>query len=84
MFRSQEKLGADFKTKAVHDYSEKIKKVLSALPGKSRTAALWGKYHDLIALVKDFIRAERMHNFELHLSTTSKMLPYFAAAGRGQ
>ena len=80
----QEKLGADFKTKAVHDYSEKIKKVLSALPGKSRTAALWGKYHELVALVKDFIRAERMHNFELHLSTTSKMLPYYAAAGRGQ
>ena len=25
-----------------------------------------------------------MHNFEMHLSVISKMLPYFGAAGRGQ
>ena len=31
-----------------------------------------------------FIRAERLHDFDLHLAIVAKMLPIFAAAGRGQ
>ena len=30
------------------------------------------------------IRAERLHDFELHLAIVAKLLPIFAAAGRGQ
>jgi len=48
------------------------------------TAALWAIYHGFICLIKNFIRAERLHDFELHLAIVAKLLPIFAAAGRGQ
>ena len=32
----------------------------------------------------DFIRAERLHDFDLHLAIVAKMLPIFATAGRGK
>ena len=60
------------------------KKKFEILSSNSRTAALWATYHGLICLIKDFIRAERLHDFELHLAIVAKMLPIFAAAGRGQ
>ena len=36
------------------------------------------------ALIKDFIRAERLHDFDLHLAIVAKMLLIFAVAGLGQ
>ena len=61
-----------------------IKDKFKALTSNSRTAALWSTYHKIICLVKDFIRSERLHDFDLHLATVANMLPIFAAAGRGQ
>ena len=52
-----------------------------ALVQKSRTAKLWLQYMDHITLVKDFIRAERTSNWQLHLTTVRRMLNLFAAAG---
>jgi len=52
-----------------------------ALVQKSRTAKLWLQYMDHITLVKDFIRAERTGNWQLHLTTVHRMLNLFAAAG---
>ena len=34
--------------------------------------------------IKDFIRAEWLHDVDLHLAIVAKMLLIFAAAGRGQ
>ena len=47
----------------------------------SRTAALWLQYMDMIDILRKYIRAERTGNWELHLQTVSKMLPYLAASG---
>ena len=81
---SQEKLGINYKSRAVQDLSKVIKDKFKVLTSNSRTAALWSTYHKIISLVKDFIRSERLHDFDLHLATVANMLPIFAAAGRGQ
>ena len=47
----------------------------------SRTAQLWIQYIDYADIVKNFIYAERTSNWELHLSSLSKMLNLFAATG---
>lgn len=47
----------------------------------SRTARLWLQYFEQVSLVLQFIRAERTGNWNLHISTVIKMLPYFHAAG---
>ena len=81
---SNKKLGVNHKTRVVQELSERIKNKFEMLSSNSRTAALWTTYHGFICLIKDFIRAERLHDFELHLAIVAKMLPIFAAAGRGQ
>ena len=79
---SIEKLGTQDQSGAgvIRAYKKEVRDVSS----NSRTAALWTTYHGFICLIKDFIRAERLHDFELHLAIVAKMLPIFAAAGRGQ
>ena len=47
----------------------------------SRTAKLWLQYMDMIDILRKYIRAERTGNWELHLQTLSKMLPFLAASG---
>ena len=47
----------------------------------SRTACLWFQYMDMIDSLKQFIKAERTGNWELHLKVMKDMLPFFAAAG---
>ena len=37
-------------------------------------------YHKLVTTVKSFIRAERLHHWDLHVTTVSEMLPTFATA----
>lgn len=45
------------------------------------TAKLWILYFDMTTLMKQFIQAERSGDWELHLTTVKKMLPYFHASG---
>ena len=47
-----------------------------------RTAKLWIQYMDMLDILKQFIRAERIGDWKLHLHSISLMLPYFAACGR--
>ncbi len=46
-----------------------------------RTSKLWLQYLEMTELLRRFIKAERMGNWDLHLKTLSDMLPYFAASG---
>jgi hypothetical protein len=46
-----------------------------------RTARLWFQYMDMIAVLQQFIRAERIGDWTGHLRSLRKMLPYFAASG---
>ena len=45
------------------------------------TARLWLQYMDMVALLRQFIKAERTGNWALHLHSLQEMLPYYAAAG---
>ena len=38
----------------------------------------------MVTVVKDFIRADRLTDFKLHLKSVATMLPSFAASGHGQ
>ena len=78
---SNDKLGINHKNRVVQDVSERIWK-FEKLSSNSRTSAIWATYHGFICLIKDFIRAERLHDFDLHL--VAKMLLIFAVAGLGQ
>ena len=46
-----------------------------------RTPALWIHYHNLVMIIKAYIRAERLHDLDLHLSCVAMILKPFAAAG---
>lgn len=48
--------------------------------GKSRTAALWLQYMEMVDILRTFIKAEPTANWELYLQTVSEMLPYLAAS----
>ena len=45
------------------------------------TALLWIQYWDMLAIVKNFIKAERSGNWDLHLKCIEQMIPYFHASG---
>ena len=48
---------------------------------KTRTAQLWLRYMKMLDIVRNFIKAERTGNWELHLQSVYDMIPYFAATG---
>ena len=62
----------------VKDTLDRTKKDLIA---RSRTAELWFMYLDMITIRKQFIKAERVGNWNLHLYSMSRMLPFFVASG---
>ena len=47
----------------------------------SRTSTLWLQYTEMLDILRQFIKAERTGNWQLHLKSTYEMLPYFAASG---
>ena len=58
-----------------------FEKLKDRLRAQSRTAKLWMNYMDYVAVLKQFIRAERYGDWELHLYALEKMLNVFAATG---
>lgn len=78
------KLGAKNEERIVKYFDTKIQKKLQEVSDVGRTSKLWIQYHSFVNLIKDFIRAERMHDHDLHLACVVRMLPVFAAAGHTQ
>lgn len=60
---------------------QKFNDALQNLEKNGPTAKLWANYFRMVTLVKQFIQAERMGNWDLHLNTVQLMLPFFHAAG---
>ena len=60
---------------------EKLGKVIKYLSQNGRTAKLWSQYLEMVEILKTFIKAERPCNWNLHLTTVARILPYFPAAG---
>lgn len=73
-------LGAD-ENEAFRVVATKFKEALTKFEKNGPTAKLWVQYFQMITLVKHFIEAERMGNWQLHLDTVQRMLPYFHASG---
>ena len=48
---------------------------------KDPTASLRIQYLDMIRILRNFLRAERLGNWYLHLEAVSEMLPYLASSG---
>ena len=51
------------------------------LSQSSRTSPFWLNYVKYVHLVQEFIRAERVHDWNLHVLVTKSMLNLFAATG---
>ena len=68
---------------SINDIKREFMNKLEELSETSRTARLWVQFHKMVTIVKNFIRAEREHDWELHIATVSAMLTYFAACGHG-
>lgn len=54
---------------------------LDKLKTNGPTAKLMIQYMEMVQIVKDFIRAERTGNFDLHADTYELMIPFFHASG---
>ena len=61
-----------------------IEDVFNQLKESGRTQKLWAQYHKYVGYIRDFIRAERLSDYALHLKTICKMMPIMAAGGHGQ
>lgn len=44
------------------------------------TAQLWVQYFRMVSIAKEFIKAERMGDWQAHLNCVKEMLPYFHAS----
>ncbi|KAK4875291.1 hypothetical protein RN001_011713 [Aquatica leii] len=54
---------------------------LHGLENKNLTSRLWVSCCEIVSLLKDFIAAECMGDWNLHLHTIERMIPYFHASG---
>ncbi|CAG9818117.1 unnamed protein product [Phaedon cochleariae] len=60
---------------------EKFDAALNQCERNGPTAKLWIQYFKMVILLKQFLEAERSGNWELHLHTLKRMLPFFHVAG---
>lgn len=67
--------------KDVIEACKRIDTAIKHIASSSRTAKLWINLLKCIDLILQFIYAERSGDWNMHLKTTLKMLPFFHAAG---
>lgn len=60
---------------------DKFMHQIEMIEEKGPTAQLWIQYWNMLAIVKDFIKAERSGDWDLHLKGIRRMIPYFHASG---
>lgn len=65
----------------IAEMTEEIITQINNLHGNGPTAQLWLQYFELIIIALQFIEAERVGDWTLHLQSMRKMLPVFHAAG---
>lgn len=58
-----------------------LKNQFNQWKNRSETAKLWIQFWEMVQIVKDYIKAERTGDWNMHLLCVSKMIPYFHAAG---
>ncbi|GBM22601.1 hypothetical protein AVEN_182200-1 [Araneus ventricosus] len=67
----------DEKTEALLD---QCNKKLKQYEGRGSTGKLWIQYFHMVSFAKEFIRAERMGDWQAHLNCVKEMIPYFHAS----
>ncbi|KAE8745769.1 hypothetical protein FOCC_FOCC007485 [Frankliniella occidentalis] len=65
----------------VRDLCTSLERAGEEAAAQSNTARLWWQHFKLVGLVRRYVRAERVGDWELHLECVREMLPYFHAAG---
>ena len=82
---SCDKISADYSSVLQCTALQEVEHLLHCLKHsfcmESRTAILWIQYVEYIAVVKQFLVAERTGNWHLHLKCSSNMLNLFAEIG---
>lgn len=54
---------------------------INKIEKRGKTCKLWVQYFRMVSLIKQFLAAERMGDWESHLQCIELMLPFFHAAG---
>ena len=62
-------------------FSETLSELKINLRSKSRTSVFWLSYLEYVEIALEHITAERTSDWNLHLSSTSRMINLFAATG---
>lgn len=61
--------------------NELFENYLKKIEKRGNTAKLWTQYFRMVSLSKQFLAAERMGDWKLHLECIELMIPFFHAAG---
>lgn len=64
--------------------AKRVEERLAATKLLGRTQRLWVEFHENVQIVRDFVRAERVSDIQLHMNASAKMLPVMMAAGHAQ
>lgn len=65
----------------LNEMSEVFLSQLNLLKSNGPTAKLFVQYFEMVTIALQFIEAERLGNWQLHLQSVKKMLPFFHASG---
>lgn len=68
----------------ITDMCERFIQQLTLMEENGPTSKLWIQYFKSIVIVLQFLEAERLGNWELHLQSVKQMLPFFHASGHYQ
>ena len=81
----EEKMCARHTAPIVQDFEERFENTFKTLAEGGRAPALWAQYHDMVDVIKIFIRSERLADYDGHLfCIVTRMLDIFSAAGHHQ
>ncbi|KYN02063.1 hypothetical protein ALC62_07132 [Cyphomyrmex costatus] len=77
----KENVTDDMQNEKIVDIQRKFTEHIDDIEKKGPTAQLWIQYWNMLAVVKEFIKAERSGDWDLHLEGVKRMIPYFHASG---
>lgn len=82
-YRSWPKNLEDFESQDFYQHvTEVFEKELQKIENVNPTCNLWVQYCRMVFLLLDFMFAEKSGDWDLHLATVERMIPFFHASGR--
>lgn len=68
----------------IQDLIHKVENQIKIIASRGKTATLWIQYFYLVHILRQFIYAERVGNWYLHLECMEKMITFFHSTGHFQ